>query len=149
MSDEFYRAFEEKCRCSRALIQQRLEVYLPFVNLIREENVKVDAETGQEVAVERPWWSMIASDPKPEDLIPNFCQKQEDCKEYEDNDSCNGTLYCNLAAIFPNSFVHLTNGCRRCCFIFKACKVISPILTEFLCQYFMNNTGWKRRCRLL
>ena len=31
MSDQFYRAFEEKFRGSRALIQQRLEVYLPFV----------------------------------------------------------------------------------------------------------------------
>jgi O-antigen chain-terminating methyltransferase len=31
MSDHFYRAFEEKFRGSRALIQQRLEVYLPFV----------------------------------------------------------------------------------------------------------------------
>ena len=39
MSDQFYRAFEEKFRGSRALIQQRLEVYLPFVNLIQEENV--------------------------------------------------------------------------------------------------------------
>ena len=39
MSDQFYRAFEEKFRGSRALIQQRLEVYLPFVNLIREEDV--------------------------------------------------------------------------------------------------------------
>ena len=31
MSDQFYRAFEEKFRGSRALVQQRLEVYLPFV----------------------------------------------------------------------------------------------------------------------
>ena len=31
MSDQFYRAFEEKFRGPRGLIQQRLEVYLPFV----------------------------------------------------------------------------------------------------------------------
>jgi len=31
MSDQFYRAFEEKFRGPRMLIQQRLEVYLPFV----------------------------------------------------------------------------------------------------------------------
>jgi len=31
MSDQFYRAFEEKFRGPRVLIQQRLEVYLPFV----------------------------------------------------------------------------------------------------------------------
>lgn len=31
MSDQFYRAFEEKFRGPRALIQQRLAVYLPFV----------------------------------------------------------------------------------------------------------------------
>lgn len=31
MSDLFYRAFEEKFRGSRSLIQKRLEVYLPFV----------------------------------------------------------------------------------------------------------------------
>lgn len=31
MSDQFYRAFEEKFRGSRQLIQKRLEVYLPFV----------------------------------------------------------------------------------------------------------------------
>lgn len=37
MSDQFYRAFEEKFRGSRALIQQRLEVYLPFLSLIQEE----------------------------------------------------------------------------------------------------------------
>ena len=32
MSDQFYRAFEEKFRGPRGLIQQRLEVYLPFVH---------------------------------------------------------------------------------------------------------------------
>ena len=31
MSDQFYRAFEEKFRGPRTLIQQRLEVYLPFI----------------------------------------------------------------------------------------------------------------------
>ena len=31
MSDQFYRAFEEKFRGPRSLIQQRLEVYLPFI----------------------------------------------------------------------------------------------------------------------
>jgi SAM-dependent methyltransferase len=31
MSDQFYRAFEEKFRGPRGLIQQRLEVYLPFI----------------------------------------------------------------------------------------------------------------------
>lgn len=34
MSDLFYRAFEEKFRGSRSLIQKRLEVYLPFVQPI-------------------------------------------------------------------------------------------------------------------
>jgi len=38
MSDQFYRAFEEKFRGPRALIQQRLEVYLPFMSLIQEED---------------------------------------------------------------------------------------------------------------
>ena len=38
MSDQFYRAFEEKFRGPRALIQQRLEVYLPFVSLIQDQD---------------------------------------------------------------------------------------------------------------
>ena len=36
MSDQFYRAFEEKFRGTRALIQKRLEVYLPFVRPLHQ-----------------------------------------------------------------------------------------------------------------
>ncbi len=36
MSDQFYRAFEEKFRGTRALIQKRLEVYLPFVKPLHQ-----------------------------------------------------------------------------------------------------------------
>jgi O-antigen chain-terminating methyltransferase len=36
MSDQFYRAFEEKFRGSHALIQQRLEVYVPFIKPVTE-----------------------------------------------------------------------------------------------------------------
>ena len=66
--------------------------------VIREEAAKVDAETGQEISIQRPWWSIISSDPKPEKLIANFCQQNKDCQKYEDDDLCNGILYCNLAA---------------------------------------------------
>ena len=36
MSDQFYRAFEDKFRGTRALIQKRLEVYLPFVKPLHQ-----------------------------------------------------------------------------------------------------------------
>jgi O-antigen chain-terminating methyltransferase len=36
MSDNFYRAFEDKHRGSRELIKSRLEIYLPFIEKIKE-----------------------------------------------------------------------------------------------------------------
>ena len=36
MSDNFYKAFEDKYRGSRELIEERVKVYLPFVVLLKE-----------------------------------------------------------------------------------------------------------------
>lgn len=50
----------------------------------------VDIEN-QEKIESRPWWDIFVSNE--DDVI---CNAQEDCQKYENNNLCDGTLYCDL-----------------------------------------------------
>lgn len=104
------------------------------VNL--KEQVKVDVETREQVAVRRPWWSFLTRDKKPQEVIENYCEKDADCKQYEDRDLCNGTLYCNQGrkkcALNPASVLvcpedKSADGCmeKKCNPVKGVCEMVS------------------------
>jgi len=60
-----------------------------------KERITLDAADSQEVFTTRPWWSIFAKDRSPEESIRNYCEEDTDCQKFENENLCDGTLYCN------------------------------------------------------